>query len=159
MTSNQFKLVLVGDKAVGKTTWLRCLIGEDFKKKYKPTLEVEVHPIKRNTNYGEVTFDVWDCANQKSAFGPNAEYYAGANCMVVMFDKTNANSCMNVDRWRIDILPTVVIRNKTDVAGRCVDNTRVRYYDFSVKNRIDLDKPLLLLARQLMGYDDLEFVP
>lgn len=46
----EFKLVLVGDGGVGKTTLVKRHLTGEFEKKYIPTLGVEVHPLKFTTN-------------------------------------------------------------------------------------------------------------
>jgi GTP-binding nuclear protein Ran len=59
-----FKIVLVGDGGVGKTTFVkRCRTGE-FEKKYIATQGVDVVPLTFHTNYGPIIFKVWDCAGQ-----------------------------------------------------------------------------------------------
>lgn len=54
----QYKLVLVGDGGVGKTTLVKRHITGEFTKGYVPTLGVEVKSLMFNTNYGPVTFDI-----------------------------------------------------------------------------------------------------
>ena len=40
----EFKLLLVGDGGVGKTTFVRRHLTGEFEKKYVATVGVEVHP-------------------------------------------------------------------------------------------------------------------
>ncbi|KAA6386284.1 MAG: putative GTP-binding nuclear protein RAN, partial [Streblomastix strix] len=57
-----FKLVLVGDGGVGKTTFvLRHRTGE-FEKRYIATIGVDVRNLTLYTNRGPVTFCNWDTA-------------------------------------------------------------------------------------------------
>jgi GTP-binding nuclear protein Ran len=48
----EFKLVLVGDGGVGKTTFVKRHLTGEFEKKYIATLGVEVHPMPFFTNHG-----------------------------------------------------------------------------------------------------------
>ena len=48
----EFKLVLVGDGGVGKTTFVKRHLTGEFEKKYIATLGVEVHPMSFFTNHG-----------------------------------------------------------------------------------------------------------
>jgi GTP-binding nuclear protein Ran len=57
-----FKLVLVGDGGVGKTTFVKRHISGEFEKRYIATVGVEVHPLKFHTSRGHIIFDVWDTA-------------------------------------------------------------------------------------------------
>ncbi len=70
-----FKLVLVGDGGIGKTTFVKRHITGEFEKKYVATLGVEVHPIVFHTNRGPVRFNVWDTAGQEKFGGLRDGYY------------------------------------------------------------------------------------
>lgn len=48
----EFKLVLVGDGGVGKTTFVKRHLTGEFEKKYIATLGVEVHPMSFYTSKG-----------------------------------------------------------------------------------------------------------
>ena len=65
----EFKLVLVGDGGVGKTTFVKRHLTGEFEKKYIATLGVEVHPMPFFTSCGKVLFNVWDTAGQEKFGG------------------------------------------------------------------------------------------
>merc|ERR1712085_121122 len=64
-----FKLILVGDGGVGKTTFVKRHLTGEFEKKYVATLGVEVHPLLFHTNRGPIKFNVWDTAGQEKFGG------------------------------------------------------------------------------------------
>lgn len=64
----EFKLILVGDGGVGKTTFVKRHLTGEFEKKYVATLGVEVHPLVFHTNRGPIKFNVWDTAGQEVCF-------------------------------------------------------------------------------------------
>jgi GTP-binding nuclear protein Ran len=49
-----FKLVLVGDGGVGKTTFVKRHLTGEFEKKYIATRGVNVNPIIFYTNHGPI---------------------------------------------------------------------------------------------------------
>jgi GTP-binding nuclear protein Ran len=61
---HRFKIVLVGDGATGKTTYVKRHLTGEFERKYVATLGVEVHPIPFWTNHGKTLVNVWDTAGQ-----------------------------------------------------------------------------------------------
>ena len=65
----EFKLILVGDGGVGKTTFVKRHLTGEFEKKYVATLGVEVHPLVFHTNRGPIKFNVWDTAGQEVSGG------------------------------------------------------------------------------------------
>ena len=65
----KWKLVLVGDGGVGKTTFVKRHKTGEFEKKYVPTLGAEVNPIDFVTGRGKILFNVWDTAGQEKYAG------------------------------------------------------------------------------------------
>ena len=61
----KFKLVMVGDGAVGKITYVKRHRTGEFEKTYEPTRGVNVNYIPFYTNYGNMLFEVWDTAGQE----------------------------------------------------------------------------------------------
>jgi GTP-binding nuclear protein Ran len=64
-----FKLVLIGDGGVGKTTFVKRHKTGEFEKKYIATIGVEVHPMQFFTSLGKILFEVWDTAGQEKLGG------------------------------------------------------------------------------------------
>ena len=78
-----FKLVLVGDGGVGKTTFVKRHLTGEFEKKYVATLGVDVYPLTFHTNHGPIKFVVWDTAGQEKFGGLRDGYGIIAECWVL----------------------------------------------------------------------------
>merc|ERR1712025_1121268 len=119
-----FKLVLVGDGGVGKTTFVKRHLTGEFEKKYVATLGVEVHPLVFHTNRGALRFNVWDTAGQEKFGGLRDGYYIQGQCAVIMFDVTSRVTYKNVPNWHRDLtrvcenIPIVLCGNKVDIKDR-----------------------------------------
>lgn len=167
----EWKLVLVGDGGVGKTTLVKRHLTGEFEKKYIPTLGVDVHPLKFFTNCGVVCFNVWDTAGQEKFGGLRDGYYIQGECAIIMFDVTSRITYKNVPEWYKDItrvcesIPIVLVGNKVDVKDRQVKARQIQfhrkrnlqYYDLSARSNFNFEKPFLWLARRLSGNKELEF--
>merc|ERR1711871_1710152 len=168
----EFKLVLVGDGGVGKTTLVKRHLTGEFEKKYIPTLGVEVHPLKFNTNRGQLKFNVWDTAGQEKFGGLRDGYYIQGQCAIIMFDVTSRITYKNVPNWHKDLvrvcenIPIVLCGNKVDVKDRKVKIKQItfhrkknlQYYDVSAKSNYNFEKPFLWLAKKLVGDPNLTLV-
>jgi len=168
----EFKLVLVGDGGVGKTTLVKRHLTGEFERKYVPTLGVEVHPLHFQTNYGEIVFNVWDTAGQEKLGGLREGYYIKGQCAIIMFDVTGRVTYKNVPGWyrditrTCDVIPIVLVGNKCDVKDRAVKAKQIQfhkkrnlqYYDISARSNWNHEKPFLWLARRLTNQPALVFV-
>eukprot|EP01006_Ploeotia_vitrea_P058614 TRINITY_DN69817_c0_g1_i1.p1 TRINITY_DN69817_c0_g1~~TRINITY_DN69817_c0_g1_i1.p1 ORF type:complete len:211 (-),score=30.27 TRINITY_DN69817_c0_g1_i1:48-680(-) len=171
MSIKTFKLLLVGDGGVGKTTFVKRHLTGDYEKAYIPTVGVKIDPLKCHTNYGLLQLDVWDTAGQEQ-FGCSHSYYAGAECAIIMFDVTVKDTYHHVGQWYRDILrtcgdiPVVLVGNKVDQRTRQVQPRHItfhrrkalQYYDISARSNYNYEKPFLYLLRKLVNDPQLQFV-
>jgi len=168
----EFKLVLIGDGGVGKTTFVKRHLTGEYEKQYIATVGVDVHPLKFFTSRGAVVFNVWDTAGQEKLSGLRDGYYIGGQCGIIMFDVTSRITYKNVPKWHRDLvrvcenIPIVLVGNKVDVKDRKVKAKQItyhrrhnlQYFDVSAKSNYQFEKPFLWLARRLSGDPNLTFV-
>jgi GTP-binding nuclear protein Ran len=168
----EFKLILVGDGGVGKTTFVKRHLTGEFEKKYVATLGVEVHPLTFTTNMGPLKFNVWDTAGQEKFGGLRDGYYIQGQCAIIMFDVTSRITYKNVPNWHRDLtrvcenIPIVLCGNKVEIKDRKVKAKQItfhrkknlQYYDISAKSNYNFEKPFLWLARKLADESTLHFV-
>ena len=170
-TVPEFKLVLVGDGGVGKTTYVKRHLTGEFEKVYCPTIGVEVRKLPFTTSRGKVIFNVWDTAGQEKFGGLRDGYYIGGHCAIIMFDVTSRITYKNVPNWHKDLvrvighLPIVLCGNKVDIKERKVKAKQIifhrkknlQYFDISAKSNYQYEKPFIWLLRKLVGDQRLKF--
>ena len=86
----QYKLVVIGNGTVGKTSIIMRFCEDHFAKSYKQTIGVDFF-VKRleMPNNTSVTLQVWDIGGQ-SIFGKMIQTYIfEANAVVLVYDITN----------------------------------------------------------------------
>lgn len=168
----QWKLVLVGDGGVGKTTFVKRHLTGEFEKKYVATIGVTVRPLDFHTNFGPLRFNVWDTAGQEKYGGLRDGYYIQGECAIIMFDVTSRITYKNIPNWHRDLtrvcenIPMVLCGNKVEVKERKVKpkginfhrKKNIQYYEISAKTNYNFEKPFLYLARKLTNEDGLAFV-
>jgi len=167
----KFKLILVGDGGVGKTTFVKRHRTGEFEKKYVATMGVEVHPLPFHTNLGRVIFSCWDTAGQEKFGGLRDGYYIGGQAAIIMFDVTSRVTYKSVPHWYKDLvrvcehIPIVLCGNKVDSKERKVKpkdihfhrKKNLQYYDISAKSNYNFEKPFLYIARKLTGNPNCQF--
>jgi GTP-binding nuclear protein Ran len=162
MEHTQYKIILVGDGNVGKTTWIKKLLTSNFEKKYVATLGVEVHPIHVQTNIGLVIFNMWDCAGQEKYGGLRDGYYIHGDGAIIMYDSTNEHSKEHMEGWEYDVR-RVCTKNNTfpliKVATKCDDGIYPKLYmGISTKSNHNIMAPLLELVRKIRNDNSIEFI-
>merc|ERR1711937_1041226 len=168
----RFKLILVGDGGVGKTTFIKRHKNGEFEKRYIATLGVEVHPLTFWTDHGPIIYDCWDTAGQEKFGGLRDGYYINGQAAIIMFDVTSRVSYKNVPTWHRDLtrvcddIPIVLCGNKVDVKDRKVTpkqisfqrkKVNIQYYDISAKSNYNFEKPFLWITKKLVGDHTLNF--
>jgi len=168
----KFKLILVGDGGVGKTTFVKRHRTGEFEKKYVATMGVEVHPLEFHTTLGKIIYNCWDTAGQEKFGGLRDGYYIGGMSAIIMFDVTARVTYKNVPVWHKDLvrvcenIPIVLCGNKVDCKDRKVKpkdihfhrKKNLQYYDVSAKSNYNFEKPFLYITRKLTGDVNCNFV-
>lgn len=167
----KFKVVLVGDGGVGKTTFVDRHRTGNFTKEYIATMGVEVTPLVFYTTKGPIQINVWDCAGREEFGGLRDGYYIAADAAIIMFDVTGPSTYKSVPSWyksvkeRIEDKPIVLCGNKVDCKDRKVKPSHITfhkkknlyYYDISAKSNYNFEKPFIYLLRKLMNDPELTF--
>jgi GTP-binding nuclear protein Ran len=142
----EFKVVLVGDGGVGKTSLIKRLKLDKFEKRYLPTVGVNVHSYSVQNNH--VHYNIWDTAGQEKFGGLKNEYYENANLGIVMCANNSYLTQKSVRQWQLDIretcgnIPIVIVRNKWDLESDSRSLYNEYYYDISVKNNTGITELL-----------------
>ena len=167
----EFKVLLVGDGGVGKTTFCERHLTGKFTKEYNPTLGCEVYILSFNTNYGVIKFNVWDLAGQEKFGGLEETYLNGAKAIIGMCDLTSKISFKSLEHWynkftSYEDLLKVSCGNKYDISNHKLNeddkiklkNKWVEYIDISCKSKFNCKKPFIYLSQKLTGFNDLMFI-
>ncbi|MHA1409216.1 MAG: GTP-binding protein [Candidatus Odinarchaeia archaeon] len=117
-----FKVILVGDGAVGKTSLILRFTEKKFSEDYKKTLGTDfaVKQITLDDNTS-VKLQIWDLGGQEIFRNLRKVFFPGAKAALIVFDITNRTSFNNVENWFNDIqkevpgIPTIIVGNKIDL--------------------------------------------
>jgi Ras-related protein Rab-1A len=140
MSNNQeydylFKLLLIGNSSVGKSSLLFRFVENVWDDNFVPTIGVDFV-----NNGKKVKLQIWDTAGQERFKNITASYYRGGNGVLVVYDITDRDSFENLNSWLIEIeknanknVYKVLIGNKSDLE----EKRKVTYQegkDFATSN-------------------------
>nr|CAB3453017.1 unnamed protein product [Digitaria exilis] len=127
-----FKVVLIGDSAVGKSQLLARFARNEFNLDSKATIGVEFQTRTLNIDKRTVKAQIWDTAGQERLIGVTkgflwyravtSAYYRGAVGAMLVYDITKRQSFDHVVRWLEELhahadqnIVIMLIGNKSDL--------------------------------------------
>ncbi|KAJ5075893.1 small rab-related gtpase [Anaeramoeba ignava] len=114
------KLLVVGDSAVGKTSLILRIIGEEWDSNITPTLAIDFfQKIQKLSNGKTVKIAIWDTVGQEKTL--TNSYYRGANGIILVYNVENRDTFDHLSSWIEEIrihggkkIPIIIVGNKID---------------------------------------------
>jgi len=94
-----FKVVLIGDSGVGKSSLLKQFANREFKHEMKATIGVEFSIHNMMIDGKRIRTQIWDTAGQERYRAITNLYYRKATGVLLIYDITNHASFTNLYRW------------------------------------------------------------
>ena len=170
-----YKILLLGDSAVGKSCLLLRYCDEKFQDLHLATIGLD---FRLKTIYLEnnkkIKVQIWDTAGQDRFLAITKNYYRGANGILLVFDVTNLSSFEHIKNWIEQIkeeapekIIIYLVGNKIDcIHNRLISNEegkklagqfRLKYYETSAKNDENVNSTFLDLIKEINSiYGDSE---
>mmetsp|Transcript_166674 Transcript_166674/g.535181 ORF Transcript_166674/g.535181 Transcript_166674/m.535181 type:complete len:234 (-) Transcript_166674:81-782(-) len=96
----QYKIIILGDGAVGKTSLATRFCEDHFAKHYKQTIGLDFF-VKRVQLPGDVNvcMQIWDIGGQSIGGKMVSNYIHGSHAVVLVYDITNYQSFQHLEDW------------------------------------------------------------
>lgn len=148
----QYKVIIMGDGAVGKTSLINRYCQDGFAQSYKQTIGLDFFS-KKIVLPGDVsvTLQIWDIGGQQIGGKMLGKYIHGAHAVCYVYDTTNAESFKNVEDWNQSVVDTFkegtmpyrsLVGNKMDLTNRQVKQDK--HLAFATDNKM---VPFLVSAK------------
>lgn len=136
----QFKVVLLGEGCVGKTSLVLRYCQNVFNEKHLTTLQASFLKKRLNLLGKRVDLAIWDTAGQERFHALGPIYYRDSNGAVLVYDITDEDSFLKVKNWVKELrkmlgqdICLVICGNKMDMEkNRKVDQATAEQYAKSV---------------------------
>ncbi len=102
-----FKVVLIGDSAVGKSNLLSRYARNEFNLNSKATIGVEFQTQSMEIDGKEIKAQIWDTAGQERFRAVTSAYYRGAVGALIVYDISRKATFDNVGRWLEELRGTI----------------------------------------------------
>lgn len=121
----QFKLVLLGESSVGKSSLVLRFVKGQFHEFQESTIGAAFLTQTVQIDDTTVKFEIWDTAGQERYHSLAPMYYRGAQAAIVVYDITNKETFHKAQTWIKELQrqasPNIVIAlagNKLDLASK-----------------------------------------
>ena len=166
-----YKLVLLGDSAVGKTSIATQFVNNTFAEFQESTIGAAFLSKSLFVNGNKIHFEIWDTAGQERYHSLAPMYYRNAKIVLVVYDITSQTSFESAKRWIRELylsmkpdVQIVFIGNKSDrkkyrevdhseVEKYCHDN-EIDHYETSAKDVENIKKVFDTIASKLDLVED-----
>lgn len=150
-----FKLLIIGNSSVGKTSFLFRYADDSFTSAFVSTVGIDfkVKTVFRHDK--RVKLQIWDTAGQERYRTITTAYYRGAMGFILMYDITNEESfnavqdwCTQIKMYSWDNAQVVLVGNKCDLehdravtqerGQRLADQLGLEFFETSAKENVNV---------------------
>ncbi|MFX1296503.1 MAG: Rab family GTPase [Promethearchaeota archaeon] len=117
-----FKVSVVGDKAVGKTSLIDRFVNKKFENDYIATMGVSITLKNLLVDGITVQLMLWDIGGSEKWDRLRGMFYRGSNGIIIVYDVTRPATFLNVTHFLQDLeesvqekIPFILIGNKIDL--------------------------------------------
>ncbi|XP_007488573.1 ras-related protein Rab-3D isoform X2 [Monodelphis domestica] len=150
-----FKLLIIGNSSVGKTSFLFRYADDSFTSAFVSTVGIDFKVKTVYRNEKRVKLQIWDTAGQERYRTITTAYYRGAMGFLLMYDVSNQESFNAVQDWATQIktyswdnAQVILIGNKCDLEDDRVvstedgkhlaDDLGFEFFEASAKDNINV---------------------
>lgn len=171
-TDYLFKMVLVGNMSVGKTSLVLRYTDDSFSTNYKTTIGVDfkVKTLDMGRD-GLVKLQIWDTGGQERFRSIVSSFYRGTDGLIVVYDITDKGSFEHVTHWYREAqyngldsyniqCPLLLVGNKSDLTmeravtfqeGQALaQQLGMSFIETSAKDKTNVEQAFLCMARSIL---------
>ena len=162
-----FKILLVGNSSVGKSSLFLRFVDDVWNDVFVPTIGVDFKIKTLKINEQNVKLQIWDTAGQERFRTIISSYYKGAQGILLVFDLTEKESFESLNNWLIEIeknanknVIKILIGNKNDLEDKRVvsyneakdfaDSNGLKYVETSAKTNNNVTEAFSEIGKELM---------
>ena len=168
-----WKIVLVGDGAVGKTSLRKQYLGQGFDTDYLSTMGADFALHDTTIEDTQIRWQIWDLAGQPVFKDVVQAYYTKIFGGVLIYDVTRRKTYENVEKWLHDMwehsgrernVPIVLLANKIDLreegaetvsteeGQKLADSLGIPFIETSAKSGDGVDATFAKLGNLILQY-------
>ena len=166
-----YKIILLGDTTVGKTSLIVRFCDEQFFETSNSTIGVDTKTKYVKYNDKKIELQIWDTAGQERFKSLTKNCYQGADGIILMYDLTQKKTFHNIKKWYKDIISSIDINKvalilvgnksdipevevKKDICEKFCEEYNLHSIEISCKNNINITETFNILIENMIKLDD-----
>jgi len=168
MAEPNYKILLIGDAGVGKSSILVRFVNDTFTEGVEPATGIDSLNKNIDIDGKRVKLQIWDTAGQERFRTITSSYYRGAHGVLIVYDVCDHTSFENTRRWigEIDRYAgedqplKMLVGTKVDMDTKrtvatsdgqeLADQLQIPFKETSAKTKANLDDVFQTMARLLL---------
>jgi small GTP-binding protein len=166
-----FKLLLIGDSGVGKTSVLFRFSEDAYNSTFISTIGIDFKIRTIDLDGKKIKLQIWDTAGQERFRTITTAYYRGAMGIMLVYDITNEKSFENIRNWIRNIeehastdVEKMILGNKCDMNDRrqvtkergslLASEYNIKFMETSAKSSTNVEEAFIALSRDIKAKID-----
>lgn len=161
-----FKLLLIGDSGVGKSSLLIRFADDTFTESFISTIGVDFKIRTINVEGKVVKLQIWDTAGQERFRTLTTAYYRSAHGIILVYDVNLKETFKHLSEWLEEVkkyasegVDMLLVGNKCDIIGKrqvnyelareFAENLSVSFIETSAKDSTNVERVFYTMAAEL----------
>ena len=162
----QFKVVLLGESAVGKSSLVLRFVKREFHEFQESTIGAAFLTQTIQIDDTTVKFEIWDTAGQERYHSLAPMYYRGAQAALIVYDITSKESFLKAQNWVRELqrqasanIVIALVGNKLDLANKrnveyneaksYAEENNLLFMETSAKTAVNVNEVFTAIATRL----------
>jgi small GTP-binding protein len=168
------KVLVLGDRGVGKTAIVHRFISAEFRGDFKATIGVDFCTERIEVDRDSIELQIWDTAGEERHNSLAPVVFRGVDACILVFDVSDATSFEHIEWWRRQVIdfgkihepetfPFVVFANKCDLdaeamevsidqAKSTIEEQHMRLFEVSAKTGQNISEGFETAASQFIEW-------
>ena len=169
----RFKIMVIGESKVGKTSVIKKYTQNKFGGVYLTTVGVDFQDKIINIDDKKIRLQIWDTAGQERFRNITKNYFNSSNGFLLIYDITDKDSLVHLNFWSAQIQlnapeksKCVLVGNKCDLeSARAVsteegkmyaEKNKIKFFETSAKDGTNINEVFEYIANEIYKEQKME---